>query len=328
MLSNIFFRYRKWVSICVFTLYLCAWQRPVIGLTGQLPDAPSPQSGFSSNIIRISTNLVTLPVSVTDSNGRVVHDLESRDFLIEEDGRSEKISSITQAGQSPLRVALLFDLSGSLHPRFHFEQQAAIRFLQRIWKPGDTLSVIAFAEHPRICLRASDSLSEAFRILWDLVPTEGPTAFFDSVVLSTNILRQSSEPGTRQSVIALSDGEDNRSENELLHVLNAVQRSDAIFYSINPAGSSVRLNEISRQGQADLESLAKETGGKAFVSDKTEDLDDIFERIAAELRAQYLLNYYSTNSKIDGKYRKILVSIPRRPELRIHARRGYYAAKR
>jgi len=88
------------------------------------------------------------------------------------------------------------------------------------------------------------------------------------------------------------------------------------------------LNEISRQGQADLESLAKETGGTAFLSDKPDDLEDIFRRIAADLRAQYLLSYYSTNIRFDGRYRKIAVSIPRRPDLRIRARRGYFAENR
>ncbi len=128
--------------------------------------------------------------------------------------------------------------------------------------------------------------------------------------------------------MALSDGEDNRSEYSLSAVVREIQHSDTIFYSINPAGTSIRLNEISRQGQADLESLAKETGGTAFLSDKPDDLEDIFRRIAADLRAQYLLSYYSTNIRFDGRYRKIAVSIPRRPDLRIRARRGYFAENR
>jgi VWFA-related protein len=296
-------------------------------LTGQAPDTQIAKSSLSSSIIRISTNLVTLPVSVSDSEGHAVRDLKIQDFLVQEDGRPETISKMVNAGQSPLRLVLLFDLSGSVHSRFHFEQQAAIRFLEKIWKPGDTVSVIAFAGHPHICLQASNSLSEAFHVLWDLQPTEGPTAFFDSIVLSADILRQSAEPETRQSMVALSDGEDNRSEHTLPRVLRALQRSDAIFYSINPAGCSLRLNEISRQGQADLESLAKETGGNAFVSDKSDDLDEIFSRIAVELRAQYLLSYYSTNPQSDGKFRRISVSIPERPDFRIRTRRGYYAAR-
>jgi len=127
-------------------------------------------------------------------------------------------------------------------------------------------------------------------------------------------------------MVALSDGEDNRSEYNLSSVIREVQHSDIIFYSINPAGTSIRLNEISRQGQAVLESLAKVTGGTAYLSDRSDDLEGIFQNIVADLRAQYLLGYYSTNMRADGGYRRIAVSIPQRPDLRIRARRGYFAA--
>ena len=301
-------------------------QRPIIGLTGELPDDQTIQNSGFPDIIRVSTNLVTLPVSVTDSEGRAITDIDSQQFLIREDGRPETVSKVAAAGQSPLQLALLFDLSGSVNPRFQFEQEAAIRFLEKVWKPGDAISVIAFSEQPHLRLNASNSIADAFQILWELKPSEGPTAFFDSVALSAKILQKTAGLGMRQSVVALSDGEDNRSENHLTVVLREIQRSDTIFYSINPAGPSIRLNEISRQGQADLEALAKETGGSAFVSDKAEDLEGIFHRIAADLRAQYILSYYSSNPRMDGSYRQILVSIPDRPDLRIRARRGYYAS--
>jgi Ca-activated chloride channel family protein len=234
---------------------------------------------------------------------------------------------MTEAGQSPLQLALLFDLSGSLNTSFQFEQEAAVRFLEKIWKQGDVVSVITFSEHPHIRINATHSLPEALQFLRALQPTQDPTAFFDAMVLSINLLRRSAQPETRQSVIALSDGEDNRSDHDLATALREAQRSDISFYSINPAGPSIRLNEISRQGQADLQALAKETGGNAFVSDRSGTLDAIFDRIAVELRAQYLLSYYSTNSNNDGKFRQILVSIPERPDLRVRARRGYYSAK-
>ncbi len=326
--SNNFFRHRGYAWVLLSILCVGAGQWPIIGLTGQNSNIPTLNTGFSSDIIRVSTNLVTLPVSVTDSAGHAVYDLGSNDFLIEEDGRPEIVSRIAEAGQSPLQLALLFDLSGSVNPRFHFEQQAAIRFLEKVWKPGDSISVIAFSERPQIRLNASQTLAAAMKVLSELQPTDGPTAFFDSVVLSSRMLRQTANPETRQSVVALSDGEDNRSESQLSSVLSEVRRSDAIFYSINPAGSSIRLNEISRQGQIDLESLAKETGGKAFVSDKYDDLETIFRGIVEDLRAQYLLSYYSTNTRNDGQYRQIMVSIPQRPDLRIRARRGYFAATR
>jgi VWFA-related protein len=298
----------------------------MIALTGYASDSQVSRSP-SSNVIRVSTNLVTLPVSVTDPEGHAVYNLGSHDFFIEEDGQPEIISRIAEAGQSFLQLALLFDLSGSVHTRFHFEQEAAIRFLEKIWRQGDSVSVIVFSEKAHICLETSNSLSDALAILGDLQPTEGPTSFFDALAMSTDILRRSAEPERRQSVIAISDGEDNSSLRDFSNVLHDVLHTDAIFYSINPVGSAIRLNEISRQGQAEMESLAKETGGKAFLSGKSDDLDDIFNRIAIELRAQYLLSYYSTNSQINGEFRRISVSIPKRPDLHIRARRGYYVAK-
>jgi Ca-activated chloride channel family protein len=324
---NFISQHRRYALFFALIFYIYAGQRPIIGLTGQFAETQLPESALSPKVIRVSTNLVTLPISVTDSEGHAVLDLRSNDFIIEEDGQAENVFKVAEAGQLPLQLALLFDLSGSVNPRFNFEQQAATQFLKIIWKPGDTISVISFSEHPKVNLTASDSLTDALRVLGNLQPTEAPTAFFDSIVMSTRMMRQTARPEAMQSVIALSDGEDNRSENGLSKVLMEVQSSATIFYSINPAGPSIRLNEISRKGQADLESIARETGGRAFISDKSDDLESVFRRIAMDLRAQYLLSYYSSNTRMDGSFRQILVSIPQRPDLHVRARRGYYAAK-
>jgi len=74
--------------------------------------------------------------------------------------------------------------------------------------------------------------------------------------------------------------------------------------------------------------LANETGGTAFVADQISDLDEMFGRIATELRAQYLLSYYSSNPRPDGQFRRIAVSIPKKPDLRVRARQGYYATQK
>ncbi len=293
-----------------------------------LPEGEDPSSGLheASSIIRVSSDLVTVPVSVTDSRGQAIEGLQIQDFLIEEDGRPEAISKMAEAGRSPLRLVLLFDVSGSVNPRFDFERRAAVRFLEKVWKPGDTISIVAFSESPKILLRESASPAEALKAIATLEPTEKATAFFDAVAVSAGILRQATGPETRQAVVALSDGEDNRSSRGVREALREVQRADTIFYSINPGGASIRLNEISLQGQSDMKLLAKETGGYAFVSDKFDDLDGIFDRITAELQTQYLLSYYSTNARADGKYRRISVSIPGRRGLSIHTRQGYYAS--
>lgn len=323
------FKIPKSAWVCGLILCFSSLQSlPAQMLAGHASRAESASDSQSQNVIRVSTNLVSVPVSVTDAAGHAIRNLEIGNFSIEEDGNPVTISKLAEASQSPLQLALVFDLSGSVNSSFDFEQQAAIHFLERAWKPGDRVSIVVFSDQPEIRLQYSQSLPEALKELLQLQPTKSATAFFDSVVLSAHTLYQTATPETRQATIVLSDGADNRSDCSIVDALREVQRSDTIFYSINPSGASVRLNEINLKGQQNLASLAAETGGTAFVPDKTVDLDDVFSRIAVELRTQYLLGYYSSNSHPDGKFRRINVSVPGRPDLRIRARQGYYATPR
>ena len=109
--------------------------------------------------------------------------------------------------------------------------------------------------------------------------------------------------------------------------LTQLQLAECLFYSINPSGPSIFLNRISVKGQDGMFKLATETGGMAFLPDKLEDLTSVFNQITAELQAQYLLGYYSTNETTDGKFRRIKVKAAKSSELRIRARNGYYAPK-
>jgi VWFA-related protein len=107
-------------------------------------------------------------------------------------------------------------------------------------------------------------------------------------------------------------------------VQRAVQGADAVFYSINPGGPSVRLNEISMRAQTGMQTVADATGGTAYVPARNEELDAIFRQVAAELRAQYLLQYLSNNQAATGKFLRIKVTTPARPDTRIRARQGYF----
>ncbi len=129
----------------------------------------------------------------------------------------------------------------------------------------------------------------------------------------------------RRVEVVLSDGEDTNSETwNLAGALEEVQRADCVFYSINPAGPSIRMNAVSLEGQEGMRRLAAQTGGAAFLPERIDEVAPVFDRIAAELRAQYLLEYYSSAQRRNGSFRRISVRIPSRPDLRIHARTGYY----
>jgi Ca-activated chloride channel family protein len=322
-------RIQKHPGICGCILCLAV-------LLGSSPCAfcfQDPESGFPPihafpAVIRISSNLVTVPVSVTDASGRIIRGLKIGDFKVAENGNPETVSKMAETNPLALRLVLLFDLSGSVRSRFEFEQRSALRFLEKTWRPGDSVSVVAFNEKAHIRLQDSNSLADAMQSLSQLEPTQSSTAFFDSVVLSACILEKPSPPETRQALIVISDGADNRSDHGLEATLQKVRNSDTVFYAINPGGSSIRLNEINRKGQENLAALASATGGTVFAAENPANLDDGFHRIAMELRAQYLLGYYSSNSSPDGQFRRIDVSIPEKPDLSVRARHGYYAVRK
>ena len=292
------------------------------------PKSESPQSKDQDEVIRISSSLVAVPVSVTDASGQPVGDLTAQDFHLEEEGKSQQVVVLGEPGKTPVELALLIDVSGSVHARFQFQQQAASQFLREVLKPTDAVSVFSIGPTPKQVLARVTAVEIAVSGVMNIIPTKGPTAFFDSVAEAARYLGETADPGTRRVLVVISDGEDNYSKRyKLGDALQETQRADCLFYSINPSGPSIRLNKISLKGQEGMTSLATGTGGAAFLPDKLEDLSAVFRQIAAELQAQYLLGYYSTDERRDGKFRRIAVSVPGRSDLRIRARHGYYAPK-
>ncbi|HSW38773.1 MAG TPA: VWA domain-containing protein [Acidobacteriota bacterium] len=278
------------------------------------------------NAIRVTSTFVSVPVSVTSIKGSAVQGLTIDDFLVLEDGVPVTISRMSVAARSPLQLALLVDISGSIHDSFELERKAAIRFLEKVWKPGDMVSILSFSGHTEMHLENFGHVSEALRKLALLEPEKGPTALYDAIVETAGLMNRTASDQTRRAMIVFSDGADNRSDHCIRRTLDAVQRSNILFYSINSSGASVRLNSVNRRGQENMEELAAAGGGMAFVIDSTSDADHIFNAIATDFSAQYLLSYYSPNPYKKGTYRHIKVSLPGKSEVRIRARRGYYTA--
>ncbi|PYS48945.1 MAG: hypothetical protein DMF68_11655 [Acidobacteria bacterium] len=252
-------------------------------------------------VMRVTSNLVVVPVSVTDTAGQSVLGLKLQDFHLEEEGRAQDIAQMGDPEQVPLDIAILLDVSGSVNARFDFEKEAAARFLKQVLKSEDRASVFAIDQTPRL-EQARDTSERAAARLLAIPSTKGATAFYDSVTMAAKYLAQNTPPQRRRVIVVISDGEDNFSNrtrdielatyralqssngplNEqtkeqlvkqrdniqrqaLLEVQTELQRAEVVFYSINPSGDSLHLNIPGVRAQAGMAQLAESTGGNSFV---------------------------------------------------------------
>jgi Ca-activated chloride channel family protein len=309
---------------------------------------PVPTPAPEYEVIKVSSNLVVVPVSVTDQQGQPVLGLKPTDFHIEEDGHAQEITQMGDPEQAPVDIALLIDVSASVDARFVFEQKAAADFLRQVLKSGDRATVFAIDETPRF-IQPLASAEVAVQKLLTVTPAKGYTAFFDSVLAAEKYLDESSSSGRRRLIVVISDGDDTARIYDLFsrqstkgdyqmsgmeaqlqliqraqtEVLREVQRAEITFYSINPSGTTMHLNVRTARSELGMERIAEATGGAAFIPKGDSDLDVIFRRIASEIRSQYLLQYYS-NIKAGNAFRRIAVTTPAQPQLRVRTREGYY----
>lgn len=317
---------------------------------------PTPGDDDVDEVVRVTSNLVVVPVSVTDASGQPVLGLTTTDFHLEEEGRAQEVAQIGDPEQVPLDIAILFDISLSVEGRIDFQKEAASRFLKQVMKDGDRAAIFTISTDPRL----EQSLDKSEKILAKLASItlakreKGATAYYDAVVDAARYLSQNSPSGHRRVIVVISDGEDTYSDKikaaigatpqerdsikmedrlkihnrVILEVQREVQKAEVAFYSINPSGEALKLNIISKRAQEGMEQLATATGGTSFVPEKLENLEAVFRQIAAELRSQYLLQYYSNNESPSSKFLRIKVDVPARPQLRIRARQGYYPKRK
>ena len=320
---------------------------------------PAPPKDEDFEVIRVSSNLVMVPVSVVNGQGEPVRGLQVGDFRLDEEGRTQEIVEIGNPDEVPLDIAILFDVSSSVSQKgfFLFQQQAAASFLKQVLKPVDRAAVFTISDQPTLVSPLASAETAAAKLLTIPAATAPvPTAFYDTVMTAAKYLVEKSADRHRRVIVVISDGDDNfssivkdltvaeyrasqkgeaapaaayknlldRRRRAVLEVQKAVQQADAAFYSINPGGRSVRLNQISTAAQNAMESIAQSTGGTAYVPDGEPDLERVFSEVAAELRGQYLLQYYSNSQSTGAQFRRIAVTLPVRTELRVRARQGYY----
>ena len=280
------------------------------------------QAADGQSRIQVRVELVNVLATVTDKKNRLVTDLTKNDFRVFEDGKPQEIRFFSRETDLPLRIGLLIDTSNSVRGRLHFEQEAAIDFLNAVLRPDKDLAfAVAFDVDHQVVQDYTDDI-EKISMALDRLKAGGVTSFFDAVYFSCHE-KLSSVPSPegylRRVMIVLSDGQDNHSVHTEEEDLSIAEHAEVTVFTISTSHGE------GGKGDKVLERLANATGGRAFF--ESEDLEENFEEIAHELHSQYSLAYVSTNSAHDGTFRRITIQ-PVRKNLRVRARPGYFAPSR
>jgi len=279
--------------------------------------------------LKLKADLVTVITSVTDSSGNQINDLTQKDFDVFEDEGPQDIAGFYREGQIPLRLMFLFDISGSIRHRIEFEKRAAAQFFRNVVRPGDQAALMSISSDAKIELQLTSDIDHLISTLSDLKP-QGATALYDGLIAAAKYLRPTEG---RHVLVVLSDGTDTVSTSTLAQALAEAQKSDAVIYGVHSTGVAPSASVQDLAGEFVLKAMCEDTGGRAFFppiyedqKKETRDLDEIYKRLAAEVRAQFVLTYYSKSDAKPGTFRTIRVDV-KRPGLQVRARRGYYTTK-
>jgi VWFA-related protein len=276
--------------------------------------------------IRVQVNQVSLFATVRDKKTRKIIDtLGQDDFKVTEDNAEQKITSFSREINLPITLGLLIDTSGSEEGALGAEQEAAIRFLDRVLRKGDLAMVLSFDSDADLLSGLTDDrqmLERAIRrtriagaSMRGAVGGDPPgTVFFDAVYLACHD-RLAQEAG-RKALVILTDAQDNGSRVRVQDAIEAAQRTDTVVH--------VLLISQGFANESVARKLSDETGGRTIVVRSEKNLEQAFDQISEELRSQYSLGYYSANTALDGTFRKLKVESARK-DVEVLSRRGYYA---
>ncbi len=314
------------------------------------PKLPTPPISEEDEVVRVETNLVTMPVSVLDRDGRFISGLQQKDFKIFENGVEQKVDWF-QSVEQPFTVVLMIDVSPSTAFRIDEIQDGALAFINQL-RPNDKVMVIAFDESVRVLSRPTSDRRVLRQAVYQAQFGDG-TSLYDAVDHVIN--RELPNIPGRKAVVLFTDGVDTTSRRSNFPATIAdVEEVDALFYPIRYNTQSSYGGGGRRRGGVDmddwiniivgggplgrgpagsspgeyaaglryLETLAQNSGGRKFEADSLYNLEASFAGIAEELRRQYSLGYYPDKAGQIGERRRISVRVMR-PNVIVKAKSTY-----
>ena len=298
--------------------------------SGAPPVPPAERKGEYK--LSVDVGLVVLHATVLDKRGHSVEGLKADDFRVYEDGAAQKLSVFSHA-DIPVTMGIVIDDSGSMREKRASVNAAALAFVKTS-NPQDQVFVVNFNDVYYLDTPGDFATSiEDLKAALGKIDSRGGTALYDAVLASIDHLKLGNRD--KKAILVITDGEDNASRYPFEELLRAAQKSNAVIYTIGLLGEELpgglfKMGHGSHRGAKILEKLAEATGGKAFFPKSLGEVEETCVQIAHDIRDQYTLAYYPTNTQKDGTFRTVRVDATApdsRTKLSVRTRPGYYAPK-
>jgi Ca-activated chloride channel family protein len=272
--------------------------------------------------IKVDVDLVLVPVTITDSQERLILGLREKNFEVFE-GKSRQEIRHFSSEDSPVSLGVIFDMSGSMNTKIDRAREAVIEFLKAA-NPQDEFFLIAFSDLPEEISDFTTSVEDVQSRLLHTFP-KGRTALIDAIYMGITKMRQARY--SRKALLIISDGGDNHSRYTEGEIKSLVKESDVMLYGVGIYDRNFSTPE-ERLGPWLLTDITEITGGRAFTIDNPNSLPAVARAIGVQLRNQYVIGYRPTQTKRNGKWHKIkvkLTALKGLPPLHVRAKTGYYA---
>jgi len=315
-----------------------------------LPSPKSEQQISPGDVISVETTEVMLPVTVRDSNGRLVAALKRDDFRVFEDNREQPLRDLALR-QVPVDAILMVDASSSAARNLDDFRRAAEGFADRLG-PDDRISLIKFDDSVQLLQDWTRSRFQLQRALTRIVPGMF-TRFNDALLLAARDQYGSTQ--SRRAVIVLTDGIDSGRGTTLENAVRALLQAQVTVYvvsntEISRAEKLASLDELTKgtdasqrfnklqiddlrlglraldESEQTLEQLTSATGGRLYKPRSFNALEATYAEVSEELRHQYALYYTPLNRTRDGGFRRVRVEATN-PSYETHTRIGYFAPR-
>ena len=314
--------------------------------------AQDPPPREQDEVLRFETDLTNLLFTATDKNNRYITNLQEADIRVLEDGVAQKVFTFQRETDRPLSIAFLIDVSISQERTLPDEKAAARTFIENVVRSNkDQAAIIPFEGYAHLEQPLTRDVLSLYRVLEKVdiafpsymgsappisgissgpgtigPPTEGSTAIWDSVVVTSHRVLAADREQRRRAIILLTDGRDTTSRVPRAAAIDEAITTETVIYAIG-----IGDKKYEGVNKSALRDVAERTGGRAFFPKKEDDLREAFAEIEAELRSQYLVAYSPTNKSRNGAFRTMTLEIANpglaKQGLKLRYRPGYFAKR-